>query len=755
MFNGMFERGSAALFSLLGYVSRSLRLKIIAWSFIPTSIILLAVALVTFYAYQQVTEDLVIGRNQELTRLSAGQLGADLSQYSDSLASLARTADIYRGEPVLAQTALGKANNELVVYDAGVLILNRYGVVVAAEPPRPDALGQNWANRTYYNQMLRYGSTVLSDVVADGPNGSDVVVVAVPITDDRNEFQGTLAGMFHLGATAVSTFYGGIVKLRIGDNGTTYIVDGAGRVIYHSDADQIGKDYSSRPIVRRLLDARGTAPSTPGREVQGIVASYASVPGTSWSLVTEEQWGKLMSASQGYRNFLLLLLALGVAVPAIVVTLGVRHITGPIAELISAAQEVAGGKFGRTIDVRTGDELEKLANQFNAMSAELQESYSDLERKVADRTKELATLNAVSVVVSRSLNLCEVLRDALSKTLQLSGLERGGIYLRNARDGTLLLEAHQGLSPDVVDDVRDRKIGEGFSGYVAASGEPLVVSDISSDLRLSRIAFAEGMGGSLACVPISSRGVVLGALFVVSGDTREFTSQDIQLLSSIGHQIGVAVENARLYQQAQQLAVVEERNRLARDLHDSVTQAMYSATLYSEAATRLLLAGQTAEAAEHLRDLRATTQQALREMRSLIFELRPSVLEKEGLVSALQARLESVEGRAGLAADFQIEGTAHLPVDVESGLYGIAQEALNNVLKHSGAQAVRLRLRMGEGSVILEITDDGNGFEADRGRECGGLGLRGMEERAAAMGGRLTVSSTPGQGTNVRVEVDL
>ena len=741
--------------SVLNFVSSSLRVKIIAWSFIPTSIILLAVALVTFYAYQQVTEALVIGRNQEVTRLSAGQLGGNLSQYSDILAGLARTADIYRGEPALQQAALGTAKNELVVYDAGVLVINRLGVVVATEPSRPDVMGQNWANRPYYNQMLRSGSTVFSDVVADGPEGSNVVVVAVPITDDRNEFQGTLAGMFRLGATAVSTFYGGIVKLRLADSGTTYIVDGTGRVIYHSDADQIGQDFSGHPVVQRLLSRSATETSARGLDGPDIVASFAPVPGTSWTLVTEEQWRTLMSASQGYRNFLLLLLALGVVVPAVVVTLGVRHITGPIAELISATQEVAGGKFGRTIDVRTGDELEKLAKQFNVMSAELQESYSDLERKVADRTKELATLNAVSVVVSRSLNLCDVLRDSLSMTLQLSGLERGGIYLLDERDGVLSLEAHQGLSPDVAADVRSLKVGEGFSGYVAASGEPLVVRDVSLDPRISKIAFAEGVGGSLACVPLSSRGIVLGALFVVSGDPREFTAQDIQLLSSIGRQIGVAVENARLYQQAQQLAVVEERNRLARDLHDSVTQAMYSVTLYAEAATRLLSAGQVADATEHLRDLRTTAQQALREMRSLIFELRPPVLEKEGLVAALQARLESVESRAGIRTDFRVEGSTQLSAEIESGLYGIAQEALNNVLKHSGAQAVRLFLRRDEDAVALEVADDGAGFEPESGRECGGLGLRGMEERASAMGGRLTVSSSPGQGTSVRVEVNL
>jgi hypothetical protein len=221
----------------------SLRTKIIAWSFVPTAVILLAVAVVTFVAYRQVTEDLVIERNQELNRLSAGQLATELSRHTDLLDAEARMADIYQGSPATQRAALSQASNRLSVFDGGVIILDTFGTVVAAVPERPEALGQDWSDRSYFRQMLRSPGPepVFSDIVTDGPDGAEVVVAVVPITGERGEFLGVMAGMFRLGATSVSAFYGDIVKLRIDVNCCAYLVDGNGRVIYHSDLDNIGR----------------------------------------------------------------------------------------------------------------------------------------------------------------------------------------------------------------------------------------------------------------------------------------------------------------------------------------------------------------------------------------------------------------------------------------------------------------------------------------------------------------------------------
>lgn len=205
----------------------------------------------------------------------------------------------------------------------------------------------------------------------------------------------------------------------------------------------------------------------------------------------------------------------------------------------------------------------------------------------------------------------------------------------------------------------------------------------------------------------------------------------------------------------QQQAIVEERQRLARDLHDSVTQALYSITLHAEVVRRLLAAGEQASAADNLDTLQQTAQEALDEMRLLIFELRPPILEQAGLVAALQARLDAVEGRAQLQTSLRVEGRIHLAADVEQALYRIAQEALNNTLKHARAQHIGLRLSQTSQQVVLAISDDGVGFDPRLAEMQGGFGLRGIAERVAQIGGQMTLESVLHGGTTLRVEVPL
>ena len=208
-----------------------------------------------------------------------------------------------------------------------------------------------------------------------------------------------------------------------------------------------------------------------------------------------------------------------------------------------------------------------------------------------------------------------------------------------------------------------------------------------------------------------------------------------------------------LAQERASAAVVAERNRLARELHDSATQSLYAVTLYADAATRLLSSGQTEPAAENLIKLRGTAKEALGEMRMLIFELRPPILAEQGLTAALGARLEAVEGRADLQTELHAEGEGRLPADVEEGLYRIAVEALNNALRHARARCISVSLRFEPEATSLEVADDGIGFDPAVIRRSGGQGLQGMAERAEQLGGTLTVDSKPGTGTTVAVMV--
>jgi signal transduction histidine kinase len=234
-----------------------------------------------------------------------------------------------------------------------------------------------------------------------------------------------------------------------------------------------------------------------------------------------------------------------------------------------------------------------------------------------------------------------------------------------------------------------------------------------------------------------------------------FCRDDLRVIRLFADQAALAIEHAQLHERQEHMAVLEERQRLARELHDSVTQSLYGATMYTEAAARLLKAGDIARAAETLGEARETALEALREMRLLIFELRPSSLEEEGLIAALQARISAVETRVGVRTEFEADEIGRLPARVEVGLYRIAQEALNNALQHSMAGRITVRMRSEADCVILEVSDDGRGFDRASRTGRGGLGLQGMKERAEEMGGVLCVRSRPGEGTAVKVEVPV
>jgi PAS domain S-box-containing protein len=215
----------------------------------------------------------------------------------------------------------------------------------------------------------------------------------------------------------------------------------------------------------------------------------------------------------------------------------------------------------------------------------------------------------------------------------------------------------------------------------------------------------------------------------------------------------VDITDRVLLAEAHARAVVEERQRLARNLHDSVTQLLYSSTLLAEAARRLAVAGDHQRVEHYLTRLGETTQQSLREMRLLLYELLPPVLEEQGLVGALQRRLELVEKRAGIKTDLTVSGEYHLPLPLEEELYLIAQEALNNSLKHAGSSSSNVRISSDGEHVLMEVVDHGVGFDPLEVLHRGGMGLDSMRERAQHIGAELIIHSEIGRGTTVRVKV--
>ena len=246
----------------------------------------------------------------------------------------------------------------------------------------------------------------------------------------------------------------------------------------------------------------------------------------------------------------------------------------------------------------------------------------------------------------------------------------------------------------------------------------------------------------------------MGVLSLIRETTQpQFNIEELTLLSSIADQVGIVVESTRLRQQAERTAILEERARLARELHDSVTQLLYSINLFAKSGRNAYNMANMAEVDNCLVELGGSAQQALKEMRLLVYELRPPVLEQDGLVGALQHRLDAVEGRAGVKAQLLTNQLVQLPARLERELYHITLEALNNALKHAQASSVTVNIEISPDSVRLEVADNGSGFSPDNVPGKGGLGLISMRQRAERVAGVLTISSKPGQGTTIRVEV--
>ena len=388
------------------------------------------------------------------------------------------------------------------------------------------------------------------------------------------------------------------------------------------------------------------------------------------------------------------------------------------------------------------DERERATAALARQNAEL---YDELQRRLA----ESESFNRVLVSLLQKTVLDQVLDIVCAEAQGLVGATGSAVLLLT--DQAWLEVKHRLGKPLAA--VEPVPVDGSLAGQVVRQGEPVVLNDPALLEQAQVYQWPTDLSALLA-VPLHVNGGVIGVLDVVNKDGG-FTEADVPVMSVFANQAAMAIEHARLQQQAEQLAVLGERQRLARELHDSVTQSLYSVTLYANAAALALAAGKQDVTASYLQELQETAQEGMRDMRLLIFQLHPPVLETEGLVAALQARLAAVEGRAGLQTEFHVEGERRLPIAIEGELYWIAQEALNNVRKHAAARHVTVELHFTAATISLAVLDDGIGFDPQAVPAEGRGGLRTIAERTVRIGGRLTYASAPGEGTRVKVEVTL
>lgn len=364
-----------------------------------------------------------------------------------------------------------------------------------------------------------------------------------------------------------------------------------------------------------------------------------------------------------------------------------------------------------------------------------------LERRADERTRELNSLLEVSRTVGSTLDL-EPLLDLILDELKVV-LDYGTAGILLVEDDSLQVLGFRGPAPHTH-----------LRTPVPASSWPEW-----ERIKHGETVIAEGPGGIreeflLPCymaAPMTVRNRVIGGLTVSHAQPGHFTEHHASLLQSFAGQAAVAIENARLYGRAQTLAVLEERQRLSRELHDSVSQALYGIGLAAETA-RVSLPHDAEGAAKANEMIRSLAASGMAEMRALLFELRPESLALEGLVAALEKQAGAIEARYHISVrkTFCSEPDASAPV--KEALYRIAQEALHNAVKHAHPTAVEVRLLAMREEIILEVQEDGQGFDPDASFP-GHLGLRSMRERASGVGGTLEIESAADHGTLVRARI--
>ena len=378
-----------------------------------------------------------------------------------------------------------------------------------------------------------------------------------------------------------------------------------------------------------------------------------------------------------------------------------------------------------------------------------------LDEKIETQLREQATLLAISHTLASTLEFQPGL--ILDQLREIIEYRHCGLFA--LQDSTLVTLAIRGTpqleqsSPLRIPLQGPEPLVTLFNGH-----KSIRIADIGSDnvqaqflrelLDNGAAELIEGMH-SWMWVPLAVKGRIIGGIGVAHEKRNYFTPHHADLALSVANQAAITMVNAELKQQAQALAVLEERQRLAHNLHDAINQSLFSAGLIAEVLPRLWDRDQQ-EARRSLEDLRRLTRGAMAEMRALLAELRPSTLTDAELGDLLRLLGNAFTGRTNIPATVTVLGQGVLPADVQVAIYRVCQEALNNVAKHAAASRVEIDLKHEDHAIELSIRDNGQGFDPEQ-TLSGHYGLRMMHERAERVGARLSITSQPGQGTELTI----
>jgi signal transduction histidine kinase len=459
-----------------------------------------------------------------------------------------------------------------------------------------------------------------------------------------------------------------------------------------------------------------------------------------------------------FENLLILALLITLFISILIAFWLAKTVTKPISALAESARILAKGNFDHRVDVKAGGEINQLATQFNLMAAELKESYTDLEKKVADRTRSerrktehLQTVNEIGQKISSILNV-EELFPFVVNSLNTAFRYNVHIFLIDNQSGNIILKygvreydwpTPIGLR---IDDTR------GLVNYAAKTLKPMLVNNIT---QAGQPGYRKNTNTkSEIAVPIMAGGILLGITNIESEEPDAFDEVDLFTAKKVADQLAIALVNARLYQEKHNAGVMEERNRLARDIHDTLAQGFVGIILQLEGADQIINTD-SLKAQEHLNRAKQLARDSLNEARRSVMALRPQTLEKYSLIESFHIEVRNFIRDSGIETKLDINGEQEsLNPEIENTLFMILRESLFNIRKHAQASEVEVKLSVQADVVEMSINDNGLGFTFEDIKDQS-FGLTSMKERAMLLGGSLRVSSEKGKGTLISVKFPL
>ena len=702
------------------FLFRSLRAKTLLWALLPLALVLLAAALIGHYGYEQSARDTVTQRDTELARVSAARLGEGLATHQIALQRLAAEPGIKSMDASGAGLAFELHRSNLAMLGVDIIVFDRAGAVVwAQDSPGTYSIFLDPGQLDTVRRTLR---PTFSDVFKLDISDADAVMVSVPILDAENRFNGVLSGVSNIRTSSLGATFSEVLELKAGRSGFAYLVDSQGKVVYHRDASQLGRDLTFIAPVRRAIGGETGAVIADGPSGKEVVSGFAPVPGTGWALVTQEQWSNVIGPIESRNVWLLILLAAGGLLSGALIFVAVGYTLKPIKQLTQGAQRIAEGDFDHTIAAASGDEIQTLATQFNNMAGALKESYTDLERRVEARTLQLGESE------HRYRTLFEDSSDAIfiAKQGEIVALNQAALDLF----GFSLEEA---IGSKTADRFVDPTAQIRFQKEIARFGS---VRDFEVKLR-------KRDGTAMDCLITASRRV----------DENEGHSPETQgIIRDITESKRAAEASL---QQTREVAVLEERNRMAREIHDTMAQGFTGIVLQLEAAEQTMADG-SGVMVDHIGQAKGLAREGLQEARRSVWGLLPHALEQMSLDDALEGEVKRFEAAGQVKTAFTLSGQRRdLSTEVQTALFRICQESLSNVSRHAAATQVQVSLEYDSREVRLSVRDNGVGFDPSQAQNGGrrSFGLISMQQRARGLEGSLEIKSGRGRGTLVEVVI--